>query len=343
MDIERSSNSQGPEGLQPQAGQASSRKGSGWRIFWGIVTALSIMANIALVLMLIGIIAVFAVGRSGNMLAEEVIREGPASAKIAVITVEGIIYGELAKDVYQQLEKARQDRHIKGVIIRVDSPGGLISASDQIYKEILKYRQEKGKPVVAFMQDIATSGGYYTSVACDKIIAEPTALTGSIGVIMGHFVFQELLENKLGILPVIITAGKKKDWPSSFHVPTEEQLQYLRDKLITPAYERFVQVVAEGRQSQLTIDDVKRLADGGILGAQEALNEKLIDEIGYLDDAIGLVKSLAGIKEARVVEYRKPFSLASFLSYRTQNVLKIDKTMLYELSTPQVLYLWSAY
>jgi len=343
MDIERSSNSQGPEGLQPQTGPASSRKGSGWRIFWGIVTALSVMANIALVLMLIGIIAVFAVGRSGNMLAEEVIREGPASAKIAVITVEGIIYGELAKDVYQQLEKARQDRHIKGVIIRVDSPGGLISASDQIYKEIRKYRQEEGKPVVAFMQDIATSGGYYTSVACDKIIAEPTALTGSIGVIMGHFVFQELLENKLGILPVIITAGKKKDWPSSFHVPTEEQLQYLRDKLITPAYERFVQVVAEGRQSQLTIDDVKRLADGGIMGAQEALNEKLIDEIGYLDDAIGLVKSLAGIKEARVVEYRKPFSLASFLSYRSQNVLKIDKTMLYELSTPQVLYLWSAY
>jgi protease-4 len=343
MDIERSSNSQGPEGLQPQAGQASPRKGSGWRIFWGIVTVLSVMANIALVLMLIGIIAVFAVGRSGSMLAEEVIREGPASAKIAVITVEGIIYGELAKDVYQQLEKARQDRHVKGVIIRVDSPGGLISSSDQIYKEILKYRQEKGKPVVAFMQDIATSGGYYTSVACDKIIAEPTALTGSIGVIMGHFVFQELLENKLGILPVIITAGKKKDWPSSFHVPTEEQLQYLRDKLITPAYERFVQVVAEGRQSQLTIDDVKRLADGGIMGAQEALNEKLIDEIGYLDDAIGLVKSLAGIKEARVVEYRKPFSLASFLSYRSQNVFKIDKTMLYELSTPQVLYLWSAY
>ena len=356
MDIERNDDLSGAQGLRPQSeeltpccpGQSKSvgettRKGTGWRIFWGIITALSIMANIALVLMLIGIITVFAVGRSGNMLAEEVIREGPASAKIAVITVEGIIYGELAKDVYQQLEKARQDRHVKGLIIRVDSPGGLISASDQIYKEILKYRQTEGKPVVAFMQDIATSGGYYTSVACDKIIAEPTALTGSIGVIMGHFVFQELLENKLGILPVIITAGKKKDWPSSFHVPTEEQLQYLRDKLITPAYERFVQVVAEGRQSQLTIDDVKRLADGGIMGAQEALNEKLIDEIGYLDDAIGLVKSLAGIKEARVVEYRKPFSLASFLSYRTQNVLKIDKTMLYELSTPQVLYLWSAY
>ncbi|MCX5639069.1 MAG: signal peptide peptidase SppA [Planctomycetota bacterium] len=353
MDFEHSSNPSGSEGVQPQqagpvpglsaGGPATTRKGSGWRIFWGIVTALSVMANIALVLMLIGVVAVFAVGRSGSMLAEEVIREGPARAKIAVITVEGIIYGESAKDVYSQLEKARHDKRVKGVIIRVDSPGGLISASDQIYKEILKYRQEEGKPVVAFMQDVAASGGYYTSVACEKIIAEPTALTGSIGVIMGHFVFQELLENKLGILPVILKSGKKKDWPSSFQVPTEEQLQYLQDKLITPAYERFVQVVAEGRQSQLTVDDVKRLADGGILGAQEALNEKLIDEIGYLDDAIGLVKSLAGIKEARVVEYRKPFSLASFLSYRSQGVLKINRATLYELNTPQVMYLWSAY
>jgi protease-4 len=353
MDFEKSSNSPGSEGLQPQqatpipglstAGPVTMRKGAGWRIFWGIVTALSVMANIALVLMLIGVVTVFAVGRSGSMLSEEVIREGPARAKIAVIAVEGIIYGELSKDVYQQLEKVRQDRHIKGVIIRVDSPGGLISSSDQIYKEILKYRQQEGKPVVAFMQDIATSGGYYTSVACDKIIAEPTALTGSIGVIMGYFVFQELLENKLGILPVTIKSGKKKDWPSSFQVPTEEQLQYLENKLITPAYERFVQVVAEGRKGSLTLDDVRRLADGGILGAQEALNEKLIDEIGYLDDAIGLVKSMAGIKEARVVEYRKPFSLASFLSYRAKSVLKIDRTTLYELSTPQVLYLWSAY
>ena len=335
MDFEQSSNS-------PAAVPATIRKGAGWKIFWGIVTALSIMANVALTLMLIGVVAIFAVGQTG-MLAEDVIREGPASAKIAVITVEGVIYGESAQDVYKQIEKARKDRHVKGMIIRVDSPGGLISASDQIYKEILKYRQEEGKPVVAFMQNVAASGGYYTSVACDKIVAEPTVLTGSIGVIMGHFVLQELFENKLGILPVIIKSGEKKDWPSSFQVPTEEQLQYLQDKLITPAYERFVQVVAEGRKGQLTLADVRGLADGGIFGAEEALNEKLIDEIGYLDEAIERVKSLAGIKEARVVEYRKPFSLAGFLSSGSQSVLKIDRTMLYELSTPQVLYLWSAY
>ena len=339
----------GPQPVEPisrlslnKSAVEPAKKGSGWRIFLGLILAISIMANIAMVLMLIGAFALFAVGQSG-MLTQDVIREGPARAKIVVINLEGIIYGESAKEIYSQLKEARQDRHVKGVILHVSSPGGLISSSDQIYKEILKYRQEEKKPVVAFMQDIATSGGYYTSVACDKIVAEPTALTGSIGVIMGHFVFQELLENKLGILPVIIKSGKKKDWPSSFQVPTEEQLQYLQDKLITPAYERFVQVVADGRKGMLTLDEVKGLADGGILGAQEALNEKLIDEVGYLDEAIAMTKSLAGIKEARVVEYRRPFSLASFLSYRSRGAFKIDRTTLYELSTPQVLYLWSAF
>lgn len=333
----------GPDMGSPAAGTA--RKGSGWRIFLGIVLALSIIGNIVLFLVMIGLVSVFAVGqgRPFGAFTEEVIREGPARTKIVVIALEGIIYGDSADELCRQLKEARQDSRVKAVILRVSSPGGLISSSDQIYEEILKYREQEKKPVVAFMQDMAASGGYYVSVACDKIIAEPTALTGSIGVIMGHFVFQELLENKLGILPVVIKSGEKKDWPSSFQVPTKEQLQYLEDKLITPAYERFVKVVAEGRKAELTIDDVIKLADGGIVGAQEALGARLIDEIGYLDEAIELTKSLAGIEKAQVVEYHRPFSLASFLSYRASNSLKIDRTTLYELSTPQVLYLWSAY
>jgi len=161
-------------------------------------------------------------------------------------------------------------------------------------------------------------------------------------VIAGYLVLQELLEDKLGIQPVIVKSGEKKDWPSSFRAPADEEIQYLQEKLITPAYERFVQVVAEGRDS-LSLADVRRLADGGICGAHEALEEKLIDKIGYLDEAIEVVKSLAGIDEARVVEYRKPFSLAGFLSLRSRNILTIDRTTLYELSTPQLLYLWTMY
>jgi protease-4 len=256
--------------------------------------------------------------------------------------VQGIINGEKARDIYSQIKTAKEDERVKGLIIRVNSPGGTISGSDQIYNEILKYRSEEDKPVVAFMQGVAASGGYYTSVACEKIIAEPTTITGSVGVIAGHFIFQELLEQKLGILPVIFKSGEKKDWPSPFQPITEEQRQYIQEKLIAPAYNRFVQVVADGRES-LTLADVKRLADGSIYGAEEALAEKLIDKIGYLDEAIEQVKSLAGIEKAQVVEYRRPFSLSYLLSSRSKNILKIDRTTLYELSTPQVLYLWSLY
>jgi protease-4 len=151
-----------------------------------------------------------------------------------------------------------------------------------------------------------------------------------------------LFEEKLGIQWAVVKSGEKKDWPSPFRPFTEEQRKYLEDKLITPAYNRFVQIVADGREA-LTIADVNRLADGSIYGAQEALDEKLIDSIGYFDEAIEEVKSLAGIEKARVIEYRRPFSFADFLASRSRNLLKIDKATLYELSTPQVLYLWTLY
>lgn len=316
------------------------KKRTGWRIFWGIFVGLSVLANIVLFLMLIAVVAVFATGQ-GDMFVEEVIRKGPRTDKIAVISVQGIIDNKSADDVYRQLKRAQESKNVRGLIIRVNSPGGTISGSDEIYNEILRWRKETDKPVVAFMQGIAASGGYYTSVACDQIIAEPTTITGSIGVIMGYFVLQELLEDKLGIQPIVIKSGPKKDWPSWFEAPSQEQRQYLQDKLIKPAYERFVQIVAEGRDT-LTLADVKRLADGSIYGAQEALDEKMIDKIGYLDDAIELVKSLAQIDQAQVVEYRKPFSLAGVFG-ASEGKLKFDRTTLYELNTPQVLYLWSGY
>lgn len=353
MDFEQNGNLSPPSGPQPEPPitglhaslppTQSPRKRSGWRIFWGILLVLSVMANIALFLMLIGIVAVFATGQ-GGVLTEEVVREGPARHKIAMVRVQGIIHGNLANDVYRQLKAARQDRRVMGLIIRVNSPGGTISASDQIYKEIRKFREEKGRPVVAFMQGVAASGGYYTSVACDKIIAEPTTITGSIGVISSYFVVQELLEDKLGVMPVTIKSGQKKDWPSPFRKPSPEELQYMREKVMTPAYERFVDIVIEGRKASLDPNEVRQLADGGIFGAQEAVKEKLIDGIGYLDEAVEQVKSLAGIQNARVVEYHKPFSLTDFfLGYKKPNLLKLDRAMLYELGTPQIMYLWSAY
>lgn len=347
MDFDQGNNIAGPPPVGPPSGFGASLpparpRGGGWRIFLSILLVLSVMANILMFVMLIGLLAVFATGER-SMLSEEVVREGPSRNRIAMVTVQGIIHGDLANDVYRQLKAAREDRRVRGIIVRVNSPGGTISASDQIYKEIRKYREEAKKPVVAFMQGVAASGGYYASVACDKIVAEPTAMTGSIGVISWWLVVQELLEDKLGVLPVTITSGQKKDWPSSFREPAPEELEYMRDKLITPAYERFVEIVAEGRKETLTADEVRTLSDGSIYGAQEALEVKLIDEIGYLDRAVSVVKSMAGIDEAEVVGYRRPFSLTDFLSYRSASLPKLDRNTLYELGTPQVLYLWSAY
>ncbi len=343
MDYENFGNfSQQSGAPMPQPGPnqgAPVKKVSGWKVLWGIITGLSVLANIALFLVLIGMVFIVAAGRERKF-SEEVLEEGPSSSKIAVISIEGIIDEQQARNVFWQLKEARNDHNVKGLVIRINSPGGTLSGSDQIYNEILKYRSGKGKPVVAFMQGVAASGGYYASVACETIVAEPTTITGSIGVIMGYLVLEQLLEEKLGIQPIIVKAGDKKDWPSSFQAPDEQQLEYIQKRIVDPAYERFVEVVAQGR-SDLSADDVNRLADGSIYWADEAKAEGLIDEIGYLEDAVDLVKSQAGIDKAKVVEYRRPFSFADIMAAQTKSALKIDRTFLYELSVPQVLYLWT--
>lgn len=320
------------------------RRFSGWRILWGVLFGLSVLANVGLFLLLLGTVFVLAGAGAGGY-GMNVLREGPRTSRIAVVNIDGIIDESQAEEVHRQLKAAREDSAVKGVIIRVNSPGGTISASDRIYREILGFRTEEGRPAVAFMQGMAASGGYYACVACDQIIAEPTAITGSIGVVMSHFVFQDLLENKLGIQPVFLTKGQKKDWPSSFRKPTAEELSYIDDRLLEPAYQRFVSVVREGRRQVLSAEEVLKLADGSIYVADEAQAVELIDKTGYLDDAIAMAKDRAGIEEAQVIEYRKPLSLMDLLlaQGKKTSILPLDRAKLFELCTPQVLYLWNAY
>lgn len=349
MDFEENSNPSPinqtmPQHIPPFYVPERRKKGSFWKIFWGVILGLSILVNIALFMMLIGMGTLVITGQRSSLM-EEVVREGPVGTKIAIINLVGTIYGEQSDYVYKQLKAVKKDKQVKAVILRVDSPGGTVSASDQIYHEIMDFRQKTKIPVIAFMQGTAASGGYYASVACEKIIAEPTAITGSIGVISSYLVLQNLLEDKLGIQPVVIKSGEKKDWPSSFRAPTDAEIQYINDKLIVPTLDIFINVVAKGREKVLTLDEVKSLADGSIFGAKEALQNKLIDQIGYLDDAITLIKSMAGLSgNVQVVQFRKPFSLSSLLGAETkQNMFKLDKNTLFELGTPQTLYLWSAY
>jgi protease-4 len=320
-----------------------SSKGIGWKIFFGIILGLSIIANIVLFVLLIAVGSqmLFESADTSESFAEKVIEKGPGSSKIAVIKIEGIINNELADLVASQIKEAKTDKSVKAVIFKTVTPGGGIAASDRIYDEILRFKAETGKPVIAFMQTIATSGGYYTSVGCDKIIAEPTAITGSIGVIMGHFELKDLFELKLGIKPLILKSGPKKDWPTSFEPVTEEQIAYLNDTLIMPAYERFLNVVAKGR-GQLSHEQIRALADGSVYNAQQAFDNKLIDEIGYMQEAIKDAKTLANITNARVVEYNKAFALEDWLGAKSgiNTFLRLNRDSLYEVTTPQLMYLW---
>jgi protease-4 len=322
--------------------QPPPQRHSGWRIIWGILFALSVLANVGLFLLFL-LVGLLAFERGGTRHLEVVVRDGPRDNKIVLVNIGGIIDGQQAEEVHRQISEAKRDPAVRGIILFVDSPGGTISASDQIYREIVDYRTQMGRPAVAFMQGVAASGGYYASVSCNEIVAEPTAVTGSIGVLMMHFVFEDLLENKLGIQPVFLTMGAKKDWPSSFRMPKDEELAYIRSRLLEPAYKRFVDVVKEGRKKALSATEVEKLADGSIFGAEEALSVKLIDKIGYLDDAVARAKALAGVERAQVVEYRKPLSLLGVLSAKSPSILHLDRIKLLEMGTPQVMYLWSAY
>ncbi len=314
------------------------KKRSGWRIFWRILFVLSILANVFLLLMVLAVSTLFMTGQRG-LFIENVLREGTSLNKVAVRRMEGIIGGRVREAIRKQLKTAQKDKSIKALIIRTISPGGGVAASDRIHHQILKFREESGKPVVAFMQTVAASGGYYTSVACDKIISEPTAITGSIGVMTNHFVLKQLLEEKLGIAPVVVKSGEKKDWPSIFSETTEEQKQYLRDKLVMPAFDRFVMLVADGRK-MLSEAQVRRLSDGSIYNAAEALEKQLIDQIGYFDEAIALAESLADIEDAEVIEYAQPFSLSSILTSQSCSLWNIERNLLQRLSIPQLFYLW---
>jgi protease IV len=323
----------------PQPPHPTHSKGLGWKIFFGIVLAFSIIANLLLVIALAASVALITTDKGGYYV-EKTIEDGQGANKIAVIRIEGIIGGELCEKVIKQIKAAKKDETVKAIIFRTNTPGGGVAASDRIYEEIRRFRKETGKPAVAFMETVAASGGYYTSCACDKIIAEPTVITGSIGVIMGHFVLQDLLEQKLGIKPLVIKSGAKKDWPTTFEPVTEEQKTYLSDKLINPAYERFLGIVAEARKDLITKEQARELADGSIYNAPEALDCGLIDDIGYVYDAIKLAESLASIEDAKIIEYEEPFSFESFM--QTKSLIKFDMKGLYSLTTPQLMYVWDA-
>jgi protease-4 len=186
-----------------------------------------------------------------------------------------------APSVLKQLRKAVKDPHVKGVLLRINSPGGTVSASQEISDEIIALKKNN-KPVVVTMGDLAASGGYYVSSQADQIVAEPGTLTGSIGVIMS-MINMKGLGDKLGLAPEVIKSGKFKDIGSPYRAMTPDDKAILQ-ALILDSYDQFVNAVAKGRK--MSVDEVKKIADGRVYSGRQALNIHLVDKLGGYDTAM---------------------------------------------------------
>ena len=285
------------------------------------------------------------IGEEVQPLTEKAIA-GKGRDKVLVLDISGIIMGGetgsplsdrkmpgLIARVREALDRARQDTHVKAVVLRVNSPGGGVTASDILYHELKTFKQETGVTLVAHIMDVGASGAYYAALAADAITAQPTSVTGSIGVIMYRIDATGLMQ-KVGIQTVEIASADKKGIGSPFR-PLSDDERKIFQGFIDSLYGRFTGLIAEERR--MTPDAVKKMADGRIFTSQEAQAGGLIDGIGYLEGAIELAKKKAGLSEATVVTYFRPGE------YRTNiysmNLINID---LGDLADPgaKFLYLW---
>ena len=272
---------------------------------------------------------ILAVSISGCMGGKGKIAVIPLSGTIAGVNQQGLLTtgGISPKLVRDYLKKAEGDGGVKAVVLRVDSPGGSAAASQEIASEIRRFKEDTGKPVVVSMGDIAASGGYYISVYADRIVANPGTLTGSIGVI-SHFIYIEGLLEKLGLEMETIKAGEHKDM--GIRPLTDRERQIIQD-ITYDLYEQFVVAVAHGRS--LPVADVKTLATGQPYTGAQALELRLVDELGGLDRAIELAADLAGVTAPEVEEYGPS---ASFLERLLGG---LPRPSLLPFSTDELLFL----
>jgi protease IV len=285
------------------------------------------------------------IGEEVQPLTEKAIA-GKGRDKVLVLDISGIIMGGetgsplsdrkkpgLIARVREALDRARQDAQVKAVVLRVNSPGGGVTSSDILYHELKKFKQETGVKLVAHIMDVGASGAYYAALSADAITAQPTSVTGSIGVIMYRVDATGLMQ-KIGLQTVEIASADKKGIGSPFR-PLADDERKIFQGFVDSLYGRFTGLIAEERR--MTPDAVKKMADGRIFTSQEAQAGGLIDGIGYLEDAIELAKKKAGLSEATVVTYFRPGE------YRTNiysmSLINID---LGDLADPgaKFLYLW---
>ncbi len=249
---------------------------------------------------------------SGKGPLQETKISGEGTEKVLLIDISGALTTSTPSGLFpgpslparlkEELTKAEKDEHIKAIVLRINTPGGTVTSSDILYHELQEFKQKRGVPIIASIMDLGTSGGYYVAMASDYIFAHPSTITGSIGVIMLTINAQGLLE-KVGIHPAAIVSGPKKSMGSPFRAMKDEERAIFQD-VIDRLYARFLTVVEKGRP-KLHKTRIRQLADGRIYTADIAQAEGLIDEIGYLDDAIEWAIKSAQLTDAQVVTYTR--------------------------------------
>lgn len=298
--------------------------------------------------------------------------------KVAIIQLEGVLVDGLTDHMLRQIDKAAKDDNVKAVVVRINSPGGTITASDELHKRLTELRDgnkirfdSPAKPLVVSMGAMAASGGYYIAVPAKHIFAEKTTTTGSIGV-YSTFLNVHKLAKEHGVSMELVKAGEVKAAGSPFHEMKPEERQVWQD-MVDNAYAQFIEIVEAGRpglKGKLTKDLVRvdgagnklpteipvrddkgepipgktvpykrKLADGGIFTAQEAKRYELIDEIGYLEDAVKKAAQLAALSDYRTVIYDKPVTLLSLLGMQAKQSQKSEFLRLAEAAGPRLWYL----
>jgi protease-4 len=278
--------------------------------------------------------------------------------KIAIITIRGVIF-EGDGFVKRQIDRIRDDENVKAVVVRVDSPGGTVAGSDYIYHHLDKLKREKGIPLVVSMGSIAASGGYYVSMAVgkekDSIFAEPTTVTGSIGVIIPHYDIYEFLK-KHGVVNDSIASGDRKQMLSMTKPITEEHREILQEH-VNDFFNRFKEIITRGRPvfsspneestgyEIVDAESGRNLATGEVFTAYRAKDFGLVDRIGFLEDAIKRATEIAKLDKdtVRVVSFQRPPSLMDLTGFaQAQGQSNIDLSAFLELSSPRAYYLASS-
>lgn len=271
---------------------------------------------LVLILTISGCVSVDLRSLFSPQLEEHVIQEGESrrAEKILVVDISGLIASGTGsspfflnrsnpEQIKALLNKAEKDPKISAVILRIDTPGGEVTATDMIYHEIMEFKKRSTLPVVASMMGLACSGGYYIACAADEIYAHPTSITGSVGII-ARFPNLEGLANKIGYREEILATGKMKSMGHPLREMTPEIREVFRGT-IDGLYQRFLEVVKNSRPTFVTIDGVEEIADGRIYTAQQALDLGLIDEIAYLSEVVENIKIKHGIGDAQVISYKR--------------------------------------